>query len=255
MLLIPAGNASAWTGPTGNNTYLIPGAVPTLIDAGVGNADHLDAISRALDGRDLAVVLLTHGHVDHASGVPRVRERWPGVVVRSLDSGDAPLAAGERITAGDRTLVAIATPGHSPDHCCFLDEPSCDLFCGDLARAGGTIVIPASRGGDLAAYLRSLAHVRALRPARLLPGHGPIVDEPEALIDEYVRHRASRDAEILRVLEDGQASVEQIAAEIYRGLPQPLVPAARETVLAHLIKLQGEGRVGTRGEVWVRQAG
>ncbi len=35
-ILLPAHNASTWTGPTGNNTYLLPGRIPTLIDAGVG---------------------------------------------------------------------------------------------------------------------------------------------------------------------------------------------------------------------------
>ncbi|HXW08934.1 MAG TPA: MBL fold metallo-hydrolase [Vicinamibacterales bacterium] len=253
-LLLPAGNASTWTGPTGNNTWLLTGRIPTLIDAGVGKPEHLEALDRALSGRALALVLITHGHVDHASGVPRLFERWPGVRVRQLGTGDDPLRDDERVHAGDGSVRVLATPGHAADHCCFHDQESGDLFCGDLARSGGTIVIPARRGGDLTAYLESLRRVRALEPARLLPGHGPVIENPAELIDSYLRHREQRDRQVLAALSRGERTAEEIAASIYRGLPEALQAAAAETVLAHLLKLQREGRVEPRGEAWV-QAG
>ena len=74
-ILLPANNASTWTGPTGNNTWLLPGRTPTLIDAGVGNPEHIEAIAQALDGRPLALVLITHGHSDHLNGVPAITAR------------------------------------------------------------------------------------------------------------------------------------------------------------------------------------
>jgi glyoxylase-like metal-dependent hydrolase (beta-lactamase superfamily II) len=254
VLLIPAGNPSAWTGPTGNNTYLLPGRIPTLIDAGVGSPEHLEAVAAALAGQSLALVLITHGHVDHISGVPQILQRWPDAVVRRMGAVHAALSAEERVEAGDGHLRVVATPGHAADHCCFFDEISRDLFCGDLARAGGTVVIPATRGGDLAAYLDSLERVRALRPSRLLPGHGPIIEDPQTLIDGYLRHRAERDRQILAAIEGREQTVGQLAAAIYKGLPPMLEAAAIETVLAHLLKLQQEGRVEARGDGWV-QAG
>ena len=81
MILLPAHNASEWTGPTGNNTYLLAGRVPTLVDAGVGQPAHIEAVADALDGSPLALVLITHGHSDHVKGVPALLARWPAARV------------------------------------------------------------------------------------------------------------------------------------------------------------------------------
>jgi glyoxylase-like metal-dependent hydrolase (beta-lactamase superfamily II) len=238
VILLRAGNASEWTGPTGNNTWLFPGPSPVLIDAGVGDHEHLAALERALGGTPLRVVLLTHGHVDHVAGVPALLERWPGLDVRG--PGGRPLADGEVIPAGPTRLVAIHTPGHAPEHFCFLDETTRDVYCGDLARTGGTVVIPAGRGGDLRAYLDSLRRVRALQPSRLLPAHGPIVADPRALLDAYLVHRGIRTEQIRLAMQAGHTSVDAIVARLYPGLSERLLEAARDTVRAHLEFMESE---------------
>jgi endoribonuclease LACTB2 len=244
MLLLHANNASAWTGPTGNNTYLLPGRIPALVDAGVGDTAHLDAIAAALAGRSLARVLVTHGHPDHVGGLPAIAARWPSArVIRFADRVDV-------IEAGDTRLRVVQTPGHAPDHLCFFDEDSGDLYCGDLIRAGGSIVIPASKGGDLRHYLNSLVRVRELSPRRLLPGHGPVIDDPPSAIEQYLQHRADREEQIIAALRVGSMTPEQIAAQVYGVLPSPLAAAAADSVLAHLVKLHDEQRAFVADDGW-----
>ena len=233
-ILIPAGNPSEWTGPTGNNTWLLPGRDPALVDAGVGDRGHLEALGAALNGAPLVRVLITHWHPDHVKGLPALRDRWPGLAV--VD------AAGDPVPAGDGTLEIVPTPGHSPDHLCFFDRASGDLYCGDMARRGGTIVIPARKGGDLRAYVASLELMRALAPKRLLPGHGPIVDDPIALIDEYIAHRQKREQQILQAMLEGARTVEEIVRRVYPALPVSLSEAAADSVRAHLAKLRDDGK-------------
>ncbi|HEY2432606.1 MAG TPA: MBL fold metallo-hydrolase [Vicinamibacterales bacterium] len=233
-VLVPAGNPSEWTGPTGNNTWLIRGREPALVDAGTGRPEHVAAVAAALDGAPLARVLITHWHPDHVSGLPALKDRWKALLV--VESGTAP------VPAGDGELEIVPTPGHSPDHLCFFDRASGDLFCGDLVRRDGSIVIPASKGGNLRAYLESLRRVRDLAPRRLLPGHGPIVEDPIALIDAYLAHREQREQQILKAILDGARTVPDIVRRVYPALPESLADAAAESVRAHLVKLGAEGR-------------
>jgi glyoxylase-like metal-dependent hydrolase (beta-lactamase superfamily II) len=235
----------------GNVTWLIPGRMPVLIDAGTGDARHLDALEIALGGARLSRVLVTHAHSDHAAGAPLIAARMPHVSFAKLPWPERdlkyavpwqPLSDNEVIEAGDTTLRAIHTPGHAPDHLCFWHGDSRTLFCGDLAVKGTTVVIPASYGGDLGAYLSSLERAIALAPARLLPAHGPIIEDPEVLLRQYIVHRQDRERQIVHALMAGGTTPDAIVARVYPGLKEQLVPMARESVTAHLLKLEREGR-------------
>lgn len=251
-----AANPGPMTGE-GNWTYLIGSARPLLIDAGVGQQSHLDAIEAAApNGIDHLVV--THAHSDHIAGAPAIRDRWPATKlskhpwpIRDRDLPWRPLNDGDVISTDEGDLQVLLTPGHAPDHLTFWHADSRTVFVGDMMQLGNTVVILASHGGSLADYMRSLERIAALNPARALPAHGPVIEDPLALIRRYVDHRAQREAQILDALAANHDTVESITDTVYPVLQDALVPMARESVLAHLQKLQAENRVVNDGPRWV----
>jgi glyoxylase-like metal-dependent hydrolase (beta-lactamase superfamily II) len=243
----------------GNWTWLLPGRVPTLIDAGTGDPRHLNAIDEALGGDTLSQVIVTHAHSDHAAGAPALRERWPNARFFKMpwpsrdDRAPVPwirMADRDAIQAGDTSLAVVHTPGHAPDHICLWHLESRILFGGDLAIADTTVFIPAGSDGDAAAYMRSLERVLALNPRRLLPAHGPAIEDPTALLRAYIRHRRQRELQIIDAIRRGVVTPDDMVARIYSGLDETLRSRARETVIAHLRKLEREGRVQSLDDTW-----
>jgi len=250
-----AANPGPMTGD-GNWTYLIGTAHPLLIDAGVGNASHLDAIAGAAPN-GLEHLVVTHAHSDHIAGAPSIHERWPSAKlskhpwsIRDRDLTWNPLNEGDVIATDEGDLQVLLTPGHAPDHLTLWHPQSRTLFVGDMMQQDNTVVIPASHGGSLAEYLRSLERIAALNPARALPAHGPVIEDPLALIRRYVDHRAQREAQVLDALATNLDTVESITEKIYPVLQDALVPMARESVLAHLQKLHTDKRVVNDGRRW-----
>lgn len=256
-------NPGPYTGE-GTNTYVLPGAVPTLIDAAVASTEYVDQVHAALAKSetadvDLAQVLVTHNHPDHIDGVPAVLTRFASAVPAKYPWPEADpqlarpwrqLADDAVVTAGDGYLWVLHTPGHAPDHVCFYDPRSAVVFAGDLVRNGGTIVIPATKGGHLSSYLRSLNRILELKPRRLLPGHGDAVDNPSALIRRYLEHRRQREQQIVDVLKRGPSTAADVMAAVYEGLDDTRRRAARESVLAHLVRLAEMGHARQDGEWW-----
>jgi len=261
-ILLTAHNPGPMTG-TGNNTYLLARShgSATLIDAGVGEPAHLADLASALGAQHarLEMVLVTHGHHDHAGGAAAIAAAYPHTIFAKRPWPDEDsqygvawrsLADGEVLSAGADVLTTVATPGHSPDHLSFWHDATRTMLTGDLVVLGGSVMIHWSRGGDLAQYLASLERVRALGPRRLLPAHGPPIDDPQSLLIGYREHRLQRERQVIDALRAGHTSVQDIAESIYDGLAPALLPAAQENVRAHLEKLKAEGRAADADGRW-----
>ena len=199
-----------------------------MVDPGPADDRHLEAVLAAAAG-PIEGVVLTHDHADHSEGAPVLAERAGGAPI--VRPGD-----GEEVGP----LRAIATPGHSPDHVCLLKGGVC--FTGDTVLGTGSVFV-APGEGSLAAYLDSLRRLRDLDLDVLCPGHGPIVHDPQAKLDEYIEHRLERERRLVEALEAGARTRDELLDAAWSEVPDELRQAARVTLEAHLDKLHEEGRL------------
>ncbi len=246
-------NPSVFTGP-GTNAYLLgTGRRRILLDPGQGVEGFLPVLEKAMEKcgcEGFQEIVLTHGHPDHLGGVHQVRERfgplrvskmpWPEIDERAgIDP--TPLRDGDRIEAEGITLRALHTPGHAPDHLCFVIEEERALISGDNVLGVGTTVIPTD-SGDLADYMASLERMLAVEPRRIYPAHGPCIEDGTARIEEYIAHRREREQQIIEVLRGHSLHPIEIVRQVYAAYPESLHAAAAQSVTQHLLKLERERR-------------
>ncbi|MGH2676907.1 MAG: MBL fold metallo-hydrolase [Actinomycetota bacterium] len=230
----------------GTNTWVIGARPSVVIDPGPDDAGHILAVLD--EAEPVGAVLLTHRHPDHAPGATRLSEA-SGAPVHAFQPQDEerPLLDGGIVEAGQLRLRIVHTPGHTADHVCILLEDEGRLFTGDTVLGRGTSIIDPPEG-DMAAYLRSLERLRLLDPATIYPGHGPVIFTPKGRLEFYIRHRQEREGQVLRALEDGPRTAPELVPAIYAGeVSEDLYPAAARSALAHLLKLEREGRVVRTG--------
>jgi glyoxylase-like metal-dependent hydrolase (beta-lactamase superfamily II) len=238
----------------GTNTYLVgePGrGEVAIVDPGPDDVRHLAAVEealRSLDARCVAV-LVTHHHGDHAEAAEPWGTRFGATVAaadrRVVGAHGRLLEPGERLEVAGIVLDVVPTPGHTADHLAFR-LPSGAVLVGDHVLGRGTSVVTHPEG-DVVAYLESLRRVHALGPSALYCGHGPeLTEDPTAVLDFYLAHRAWREEQLLAALAGGAGTVDEVVAVVYADVPQALWPAAAQSTRATLAKLVAEGRVRPR---------
>jgi glyoxylase-like metal-dependent hydrolase (beta-lactamase superfamily II) len=235
----------------GTNTYVVgePGSGQAfLVDPGPDDAAHLSAVEAALADRDArcVAVLVTHHHGDHAEAARPWGARFGAPVAAAsavvAGPGGRLLEPGERLTLAGTTVDVVPTPGHTSDHLAFRLESGAVLV-GDHVLGRGTSVVTHPEG-DVVAYLESLRRVHDLGPSALYCGHGPeLTEDPGAVLDFYLAHRAYREHQVLDVLARGAATVDEVVADVYAEVPRQLWPATAQSTRATLAKLETEGRV------------
>jgi glyoxylase-like metal-dependent hydrolase (beta-lactamase superfamily II) len=234
---IRAGNPGVFT-LSGTNAWIVGAEPAWLIDPGPALEAHISALTAELNRRGgLGGIALTHDHADHAEAVPAIRARFASVPLAAM-RGDVD----RRLRDGDRfgPLEVVATPGHAPDHAAFVVGTA--ALSGDAVLGEGSVII-APDPGALSGYLAGLAKLRRRQLTVLLPGHGPVVDEPVAKIEQYIQHRLDRERRLVAGLAAGARSVEELLQAAWPEVPEILRPAATVTLAAHLDKLHSEGRL------------
>jgi glyoxylase-like metal-dependent hydrolase (beta-lactamase superfamily II) len=245
IVRVLAPNPSVYT-LGGTNTWIVGEEPSIVIDPGPDDMAHLDEVARAA-GR-VAAVLVTHDHEDHAPGAPSFAQLVGAPIHAFRLTGAEHLRDGQRfIASGDVDVVAEYTPGHSSDHVAFFVPSEGALFTGDAVVGRGTSFIDPP-DGDLVQYLRSLRRMQELNPRVIYPGHGPIVLDARAKLNEYVSHREDRERQVLELLGEGPRTISDLVASIYAGYPPEVHALAERSVLAHLLKLESEGRAERKGK-------
>ena len=253
---------------THTNAYLVGESEMALVDPGSGEPAELDALFGLLDvlrqdGRRVTTILLTHHHPDHLGGLAAVRNKLRAPVAAHADTaqhvrvdvvledGDwIPLLAGK---GGDWNLRAIHTPGHAQGHLCFLHPRTRSLLTGDHIPGGqGTVVIDPPEG-DMAAYVDSLERLLREPVETLFPGHGPPQGAAQRRIRWLIEHRRQREDQVVAALDAMPRELGELVKRAYADTPHELWAYAQRSLLAHLIKLEGEGRARREGEAWRRR--
>lgn len=238
-----APNPSAMT-LDGTNTWIIaePGAdEAVVVDPGPKDGKHLKRVLEVIEaqGRRVGLVLLTHGHPDHSAGAAKFAKLAGGQVkVRALDPrhrlGDEGLAEGDVVTTGGLELRIMETPGHSDDSLTFWLPADGAVLTGDTVLGYGTTVVE----GGLGDYLGSLDRLRRfsadVEAATILPGHGPKLDDPIAVLDRYIDHRRERLAQVEAAVEAGARTAREVVERVYADVDRSLWPAAEWSVQAQL---------------------
>ncbi len=238
----------------GTNTYLVDttdGLV--VLDPGPDDPVHVEAVMRATGGQ-VALILLSHTHHDHVGAAAALQEATGAPTAGFRVSGLATFEADIKLADGDTVagMLALHTPGHASDHLCYALNTTAGtkvLFSADHVMSwSSSIVSPPD--GDMAAYFASL-HILLERDDEVfLPGHGPKLPTPRDLVRELLHHRMARERAIETALGSGAANTYTLMDTLYSQVHPRLRRAAERNVLAHLLKLEGEGKVMRDGEVW-----
>ncbi|HEV2652084.1 MAG TPA: MBL fold metallo-hydrolase [Rhizomicrobium sp.] len=249
----------------GTGTYIIGGKDVAVIDPGPDMPEHVDALKRALDGKRVNHILVTHTHSDHSPAAKPLKE-WSGAKTYAFgphgsghDDGpkveaggdmdfmpDVRMKDGETIAGNGFTFECVFTPGHTSNHMCFALNEEKSLFTGDHIMGWSTTVVTPP-DGDMAQYMDSVRKLEVRGDRTLYPTHGSPVTDPQPFLAAYLAHRIDRENQVLAAVKDGLDTIPAMVARMYADVDKRLHPAAARSVEAHLIKLEREGRIVREG--------
>ncbi len=244
----------------GTNSYLIGSDRLSLVDPGPADEEQLQSFLTAIGDATLENILITHTHGDHSPGALALQAetganliglKAPDVVGHDKTfTPDREYRDEDVIDCGEYSVRLIATPGHVSNHICFLLREEQLLFTGDHILQGTTpVILPPD--GDMSAYLDALERLLTIPLKALAPGHGEIMLQPYVEIENLIAHRLKREEKVVAGLESlGAVSLDELVLTVYDDVAAQLIPWAKRTLMAHLIKLEQDGRVSYIDELW-----
>ena len=261
---IVADNPSAFT-YHGTGTFIVGHGEVAVIDAGPALESHVDALLDATRGETITHQFITHTHSDHSPAARLLKEAtgaetWAYGPAKRADDDTTPvdegedgtfapdhfLRHGERISGAGWTIEAVHTPGHTSNHMCYALDEEATLFSGDHVMGWSTTVV-SPPDGNMAAYLDSLEHVLERGDATLRPTHGAAITDPAVFVRALIDHRRMRHRQIIACLEDGITTIPAMVERLYATTDRRLFPAARRSVLAHIVHLVHQGLIEAGG--------
>jgi glyoxylase-like metal-dependent hydrolase (beta-lactamase superfamily II) len=228
----------------GTNTYLVDTPSGLLvIDPGPDDPVHLTAVLAAIGTTRPSAIVATHSHHDHIGNAAALRTQTEAPLLRMVTDFGAAYPVDGALVEGDIThgLQVVYTPGHAPDHICLSRDDGL-LFSGDhvMSWSSSTVSPP---NGNMSDYYASLRRLLMRADNLYLPGHGPPLPNPQTYVKMLLAHRISREDAILDMVQSGRHTPRDFVEKLYFRRDIRLFPAAERNVIAHLEKLETEGRV------------
>jgi glyoxylase-like metal-dependent hydrolase (beta-lactamase superfamily II) len=220
---------------SGTNTWVVGRRPAWVVDPGPLIESHLERLFAAIESRGgLGGVALTHDHEDHAEAVPELLARYPAPLAGGRGVVDIEIEEGVRFGP----FYPVATSGHSPDHYALIADGAC--FTGDAVLGEGSVFIAPHRG-SMANYMLALTRLRMREDFNVIcPGHGPIVWDADAKLEEYVSHRLDREHALMYALGKGLRAERDLLDTVWPDVSESMRPLASVTLAAHLDKLDDE---------------
>ena len=250
---ITANNPAPYTFK-GTGTYIIGRGNVAVIDPGPLHIPHIDAIMKGLEGETISHILVTHNHKDHSPAARPLSEicgakiyahdvegqqYHEADVEEGLDKAfnpDVIIKDGDIIEGDNWSVEAVHTPGHLSNHICFAYHQENALFSGDHIMGWSTTII-SPPDGNMQHYMDSLEKLIERDDEIYYPTHGSHIENPRRFVSNILKHRLAREKTILKAIDAGDDTIDQIVASLYPKINPSLLIAAERTVLAHLIRL------------------
>jgi glyoxylase-like metal-dependent hydrolase (beta-lactamase superfamily II) len=251
----------------GTNTYILGRGRVAIIDPGPESPAQTAAILAATKGETIEKIIITHTHGDHSPGTAALKaatgaetyayaphgegamQDWP---FKSSEHGDVDFRPDHRVPDGGLirgegwTLEALYTPGHISNHLCFALKEDNALLSGDHVMGWSTSIV-SPPDGDMAAYMASLDKLLPRKETVYYSGHGAPITDPLTLVNGFIAHRLEREDQILDCVEKGPMTIPAMVELMYTAVPRALHGAAARSVLSHIIRMVGDGRLAVDG--------